>query len=248
MRASYGVVLGLFAALSCRPHGPHAEANGNSAMSGDSSHSAVRPGLYFAVSSDSVAWLAFLDPQQGAGSVYTPLYRLAVCRMEMDSVHGLSFVSAVENGQTLRFSGRGGGLDPLSGVLERTGQPGGRVLEKYDVAFEWVSDGKPNSYSGLFGNLHAGSEDLYGDELFLVHGSARSVALEVHYEGSPGKPRARRIRMVGDDIEVWWSGGQPDTGRVAGDTIRFTSGRRLVRTYSVSEVFSGDFPVSAMCP
>ncbi len=239
---------------ACAPDPRGRSASGNQAMlarEGDEVVGATvgqRPrlvkGLYLARSADSTAWLLQLDPIDGAGSLYTPIRAIALCKLETDSSGDVTFQSGVFDGQRFRFTGtvvQSGFAGTLDRLDARTDQVG-RSIRLSFVLLRRASRGadRTEGIAGLYSNVRASGEDLFGEELVVIDTVGGLVALRVHYEGSPDQPRIVPLSRAGDTLHVWWGFDHigSDGAVIHGDTLAFKSSGKMPRLGTLSRILA----------
>ena len=194
----------------------------------------VDSGFYVGVTSDSTAWLLWIDPSTQRGRVYEPYRPLSLCNVRMDSLVQFSTESA--DGWRYSFIGQQT-HDGFAGRLDRLRATSGRLQDSLAVASRRIPVRLSSALNAVYRDIEATEEHLYGRDLLVLDGVRELVGIVVTYEGAPLNPRLVMVSRRGDSLFVAWNPSQdPDRARIGHDGLLFRRGKEMRRAVELTAV------------
>jgi len=206
----------------------------------------VDSGFYVGVAADSTASLVWIDWTTHRGRMYEAFGSTALCDVRLDT--GLvQFGTEEYLSAHYAFTGRptpegfAGRLDLL------TGNP--RDRDSADVVFRRVPVRFNSSWNGVYRDVAATEEHLYGHDLLLLDATDGVVGIVVKYEGGPFTPRSVSIARAGDSLLVSWGIDQmnPAWAHVVRDTLVFNPDWKMPRASDLRSLLVDAGSGSARC-
>ncbi len=169
----------------------------------EAAQSQTPSGTFFGASADGRAWLVFVDPARGWGSLYIPPQAHELCGLTNDSGRVVLQWAPGYRHMQYGFEGRRIASDLVG---EMIGTPGAREDNPVNdsARLRRVSDPpseKDVGRSGYYSNITPRGGEYGGMEFLFLDVPQQPVALVTFYEGSAGPPwAAQDLAARGDTL------------------------------------------------
>lgn len=216
---------------------------------------AVDSGFYIGVAADTIgvdrdttAWLFWLDRTTRRGRLYRPYGPISLCDVRIDSAV-VQFSTVRDVGWRYAFTGRPT-REGFAGRLDKLWATDGRLRDSVAIVFRRIPVLLTSPLNGLYRNVRATGEHLYGLDLLLLDGVAEQVGIVVEYEGTPNAPRLVPVSRVRDSVLISWASDHPapDWARIERDGLLFGADNKMKRASDLAALLVDRGTEPARCP